>query len=112
MAIVLYTTHCSQLQSEWCVNYTYCQDRWLQVQVDGVHYNEHLLVLVGETVGLSQRRLAVVLDPAVFAEEGRRQTQGQAQFKWETVDPWRQDRRSLTCVRKHGKKFNDLLQSE
>lgn len=42
-------------------------------------------------------RLAVVLDPSVFAEEGRRQAQRQPQFEGETVDSGRKQNGSLSC---------------
>lgn len=46
-----------------------------EVQVDGVHDDEDLLVLVHQTRRLPEGRLAVVLDPTVLAQERGRQAQ-------------------------------------
>jgi len=71
------------------------EDAWLLVEVDGVHDNEDLLVLVAEAAGLLQGGLAVVLNPAVLAEEGGGQADGESQLEGEGVDPWgQQDRYS------------------
>jgi hypothetical protein len=42
-------------------------------------------------------RFAIVLNPSVFAEKGRRQTQRQSQFKGETVNSRWKKNRSLSC---------------
>ena len=63
------------------------QNSGLLVEVDGVHDDEDLLVLVGQPgVGLLERRLAVVLDPAVLAEEGGGQPQREPELEGEAVD--------------------------
>lgn len=46
------------------------QDGRLHVEVDGVHDDKYLLVLVCEAVRFPEGRLAVVLNPAVLAQEG------------------------------------------
>ena len=57
------------------------------VEVDGVHDDEDLLVLVSEaSVSLLERSLAVVLNPAVLAQEGGGESQGQSKLEWETVN--------------------------
>lgn len=90
-----------------CVCVTHCQDGGLQVQVDGVHNDEDLLVLVREAVGLSQRSLAEVLNPAVLAQEGGGQTQRQTQLEGEAVYPWGQQDGTLACIRTPpGEKIN------
>ena len=55
---------------------TYSQNSRLLIEVDGVHDDEDLLVLVREAgVGLLESGLAIVLHPAVLAEEGGGQPQ-------------------------------------
>jgi len=62
----------------------YCR---LLVEVNGVHNNEDLLVLVSEAgVGLLEGSLAVVLDPAVFAQEGGGEAQRKTKLEWKTVN--------------------------
>ena len=57
------------------------------VEVNGVHNNEDLLVLVREAgVGLLEGSLAVILDPAVLAEEGGGKPQRQTELERKTVD--------------------------
>ena len=57
------------------------------VEVDGVHDDEDLLVLVSEAgVGLLEGSLAVVLDPAVFAQEGGGEAQRKTKLEWKTVN--------------------------
>ena len=57
------------------------------VEVDGVHNNEDLLVLVSEAgVGLLEGSLAVVLDPAVLPQEGGGQAEWQTELERKTVD--------------------------
>lgn len=56
------------------------------------------MVLVYQTVRLTQRRLAVVLNPAVSPEERRRQSQRQTQFERETVDARRQHHRTAAII--------------
>ena len=69
------------------MNFTHRQNSGLLVEVDGVHDDEDLLVLVGQPgVGLLERRLAVVLDPAVLAEEGGGQPQREPELEGEAVD--------------------------
>lgn len=48
---------------------TYHEQRWFQIEIDGVHDDENLLVFVGESGGLLERCLAVVLDPAVLTQK-------------------------------------------
>lgn len=57
---------------------THSKNRRFKIKVNRIHNNEDLLVLVGEAIRFSQSSLAVVLDPAMFAEESGRQT------KWQT----------------------------
>ena len=64
---------------------SYCQYRRLQVQVDWVHDNKDLLVLVCQASSLPECRPAEVLHPAVLAEKRGRKTQWQAQFEGEAV---------------------------
>lgn len=52
----------------------YRQQVWLEIQVDGAHDDEDLLVLVCQAAGLLERRLAEVLHPAVLAQERRGQS--------------------------------------
>ena len=53
------------------LNFTHRKNSGLLIEVNGVHDDEDLLVFVGEPgVGLLERGLAVVLHPAVLAEEG------------------------------------------
>lgn len=78
------------------------QDGRLHVEVDGVHDDKHLLVLVGEAVGLPECCLAVILDPAVLAQEGGGKAERQAQLEGETVDPRGQQDGTLTCVLQEG----------
>ena len=54
------------------------QNSGLLVEVDGVHDDEDLLVLVRQPAGLLQRGLAVVLHPPVLPQEGGGQPDGQA----------------------------------
>ena len=54
------------------------QDSGLLVEVDGVHDDEDLLVLVRQPARLLQGGLAVVLNPTMLAQEGGRQPDGQA----------------------------------
>ena len=69
---------------------TYSQYCRFLIEVDGVHNNEDLLVLVCQPrVGLFQSSLAVILDPAMFAQEGGGQTQWQPELEGETVNAWR-----------------------
>ena len=69
---------------------TYSQYCRFLIEVDGVHNNEDLLVLVCQArVSLFQSRLAVILDPAMFPQEGGGETQGQPQLEGETVNAWR-----------------------
>ena len=71
----------------WTKNATYSQYCRLLVEVNGVHNNEDLLVLVSEAgVGLLEGSLAVVLHPAVLPQEGGGKAQGQPQLEGETVD--------------------------
>ena len=71
----------------WTKNATYSQYCRLLVEVNGVHNNEDLLVLVSEAgVGLLEGSLAVVLDPAVFAQEGRGQAQWKTELERKTVN--------------------------
>ena len=66
---------------------TYSQYCRFLIEVDGVHNNENLLVLVGQTrVSLLQSSLAVILDPAVLPQEGGGQTQRQPELEGETVN--------------------------
>ena len=54
---------------------TYSQYCRFLIEVDGVHNNENLLVLVCQPrVGLFQGGLAVVLNPAMLSQEGGGQT--------------------------------------
>ena len=69
---------------------TYSQYCRFLIEVDGVHNNEDLLILVRQArVGLFQSRLAVVLDPAVLPQEGGGKTQGQPELERETVNAGR-----------------------
>ena len=71
----------------WTKNATYSQYCRLLVEVNGVHNNEDLLVLVSEAgVGLLEGSLAVVLDPAVFAQEGGGEAQRKTKLEWKTVN--------------------------
>lgn len=72
---------------------THRQHLLFQIQVDRVHHDKHLMVLVDEAVRFAQRRLAKVLDPSVAPEERRRQPQRQTQLERETVDARRQHHR-------------------
>ena len=74
------------------------QNSGLLVEVDGVHDDEDLLVLVGQSgVGLLERRLAVVLDPAVLAEEGGGQPQREPELEGEAVDTRGEEDRHPAC---------------
>ena len=53
--------------------WTYSKNRRLQVQVDGAHNNEDLLVFVSEAVGFPEGSFAEILDPTVFAKKCWRQ---------------------------------------
>ena len=53
------------------------------VEVEGVHDDEDLLVLVSESTGLLEGSLAVVLHPAVLAQEGGGKPDGQTcNWQW------------------------------
>ena len=54
------------------------EDSGLLVEVDGVHDDEDLLVLVRQPARLLQGGLAVVLNPSMLAQEGGWQPDGQA----------------------------------
>ena len=54
---------------------TYGQNGWFQIQIDGVHDDEHLLVFVQQAGRFAEGGLTVVLHPAVFTQERRRQPQ-------------------------------------
>ena len=84
--------------TEPCGNvcWTHCQRRRLQVQVDRVHHDEDLLVFVNQPGVLLDGRLAEVLHPAVFAEEGGGHAERQAQLERKTVDSGRQGGRRAT----------------
>ena len=59
------------------------QNSGLLVEVDGVHDDEDLLVLVSESTGLLEGSLAVVLHPAVLAQEGGGKPDGQTcNWQW------------------------------
>ena len=59
------------------------QNCGLLVEVDGVHDDEDLLVLVSESTGLLEGSLAVVLHPAVLAQEGGGKPDGQTcNWQW------------------------------
>ena len=49
--------------------FSYREDWRLQIQVDRVHNDKDLLILVGETVFLPESRFAKVLDPAMLAQK-------------------------------------------
>ena len=69
---------------------TYSQYCRFLIEVDGVHNNENLLVLVGQPrISLFQSCLAVVLNPAVLPQEGGGQAQWQSKLEGETVNPRR-----------------------
>lgn len=51
---------------------TYSQYSGLEVEINRVHDDEHLLIFVRQTIGLAQSGFTEVLHPAMFAEEGRR----------------------------------------
>lgn len=94
-----YTEMETQIQEPSC---PHRQDGRLHVEVDGVHDDKHLLVLVGEAVGLPEGGLAVVLDPTVLAQEGGGQAERQAQLEREAVDAGGQQDGPLTCVLQDG----------
>lgn len=77
---------------------THRQDGRLHVKIDGVHDDKHLLVFVGEAVGLAKGRFAVILNPAVLAQEGGGQPERQTQLERETMDSRGQQDGALTCV--------------
>ena len=80
------------------MNFTHRKNSGLLIEVDGVHDDEDLLVLVGEPgVGLLERGLAVVLHPAVLAEEGGGQPQRQPELERETVDTRGEEDRHSAC---------------
>lgn len=65
---------------------THRQDGGFQVEIDGVHDDEHLLVLVSKTIGFPQRSLAEVLDPPVLAQERGREAERQPELEGKTVN--------------------------
>ena len=74
---------------------TYSQYCRFLIEVDRVHNNEHLLVLVGQArVGLLESSLAVILDPAVLPQEGGGEAQGEPELERETVNAGRQEDRN------------------
>ncbi len=72
------------------VTLTYRQNRRLQVEIDRVHDDEYLLVLVHQPRVFPQSGLAEVLNPSVLAQECGRKAQGQPQLEREAVDAGRQ----------------------
>ena len=77
---------------------THRKNGGLLIEVDGVHDDEDLLVLVGEPgVRLLEGGLAVVLDPAVLAEEGGGQPQGEPELEGEAVDAGGEEDRHPAC---------------
>ena len=79
---------------------THGEDRRFQGEVDGVHHNEDLLVLMGQAVGFPESCFAEILNPSVLPEERGRETQGQTQFEREAVNSWRKEHRCLPCQTK------------
>ncbi|KAI8438028.1 hypothetical protein MSG28_010681 [Choristoneura fumiferana] len=74
------------LQTKTGKNMVNSQHRWFQIQINRVHHNEHLLILMREPVGLPEGCFAVVLDPSVGPEEGGRQAHREPQLEGETMD--------------------------
>lgn len=74
---------------------TYSQYCRFLIEVDGVHNNENLLVLVGQArVGLLESSLAVILDPAVLPQEGGGEAKGEPELEREAVNAGRQEDRN------------------